>query len=111
MLATFLLITVFIVIFVSAFRASIYKERSIQLQGVKSFFIYFFTSKTGLLTTGFSEPGLAAPFAIGASCARSATATTTPTNLPVNLTYNGSATAPTNAGSYTVIGTISDANY
>jgi hypothetical protein len=43
--------------------------------------------------------------------ARSATATTTPTNLPVNFTYNGSANAPTNAGSYTVIGTISDTNY
>jgi endo-1,4-beta-xylanase len=43
--------------------------------------------------------------------ARSATATTTPTNLTVNLTYNGSANAPTNAGSYTVIGTISDTNY
>jgi hypothetical protein len=43
--------------------------------------------------------------------ARSATATTTPTNLTVNITYNGSANAPTNAGSYTVIGTISDANY
>jgi catalase (peroxidase I) len=29
----------------------------------------------------------------------------------VNITYNGSASAPTNAGSYTVIGTITDANY
>ena len=29
----------------------------------------------------------------------------------MNFTYNGSATAPTNAGSYTVIGTINDANY
>jgi hypothetical protein len=43
--------------------------------------------------------------------ARSATATTTPTNLTVNNTYNGSANAPTNVGSYTVIGTINDANY
>jgi len=43
--------------------------------------------------------------------ARSATATTTPTNLTVNLTYGGAATVPTNAGSYTVIGTINDANY
>ena len=40
-----------------------------------------------------------------------ATATTTPTGLTVNLTYNGLANAPTNAGSYTVIGTINDANY
>ncbi|MEI6396399.1 MAG: MBG domain-containing protein, partial [Verrucomicrobiota bacterium] len=43
--------------------------------------------------------------------ARSATATTTPTGLTVNFTYNGSANAPTNASSYTVIGTVSDANY
>ena len=38
----------------------------------------------------------------------SATATTTPSGLTVNLTYNGSSTAPTAAGSYTVVGTISD---
>ena len=43
--------------------------------------------------------------------ARSVTAGTTPTGLTVNLTYNGLANAPTNAGSYTVIGTINDANY
>ena len=29
----------------------------------------------------------------------------------VNLTYDGSATAPTNAGSYTVVATVSNANY
>ena len=34
-----------------------------------------------------------------------------PSGLTVNLTYNGSPNAPTNAGSYTVIGTISDPNY
>jgi hypothetical protein len=43
--------------------------------------------------------------------AKSASATTTPTNLTVNITYGGSANVPTNAGSYTVIGTITDANY
>ena len=43
--------------------------------------------------------------------AKPATATTTPTGLTVSFTYNGSANAPTNAGSYTVIGTINDANY
>ena len=40
-----------------------------------------------------------------------ATATTTPTGLTVNFTYNSSSTAPTNAGSYAVMGTISDTNY
>ena len=43
--------------------------------------------------------------------AEAATATTTPSGLAVSFTYNGSATVPTNAGSYTVIGTINDANY
>jgi alpha-tubulin suppressor-like RCC1 family protein len=38
-------------------------------------------------------------------------ASTTPPGLTINLTYNGSPAAPTNAGSYTVIGTISDPNY
>jgi hypothetical protein len=43
--------------------------------------------------------------------AKAATAGTTPSGLTVALTYNGSANAPTNAGNYTVIGTINDANY
>ena len=43
--------------------------------------------------------------------AKAATATTTPSGLAVSFTYNGSATVPTSAGSYTVIGTINDANY
>jgi len=43
--------------------------------------------------------------------ARIVTAITTPLGLSVSLTYNGSGTAPTAAGSYTVIGTISDALY
>ena len=43
--------------------------------------------------------------------AEPATATTIPSGLTVSFTYNGSATVPTNAGSYTVIGTINDANY
>src|SRR5207302_5974059 len=42
---------------------------------------------------------------------KSATATTTPPGLNVTFSYNGSATAPTNAGSYTVVGTINDTNY
>src|ERR1019366_8446384 len=43
--------------------------------------------------------------------AKPATATTTPSGLTVTFTYNGSATVPISAGSYTVIGTINDANY
>jgi hypothetical protein len=43
--------------------------------------------------------------------ALSATATTNPTGLTVNFTYNSSSTVPTAAGSYTVTGTINDTNY
>ena len=43
--------------------------------------------------------------------AKSATAATTPNGLTLNLTYDGSAAAPTNAGSYSVVGTINDSNY
>jgi hypothetical protein len=43
--------------------------------------------------------------------ARVVTADTTPAALTVAITYNGSDNAPTNAGSYEVIGTVTDANY
>jgi hypothetical protein len=40
------------------------------------------------------------------------TVTTTPAGLPgVAITYGGSATAPTNAGSYSVIASLTNANY
>jgi hypothetical protein len=42
---------------------------------------------------------------------KSATASTTPSGLTVDLTYDGNAAAPTNAGSYEVIGTVEDDNY
>jgi len=41
----------------------------------------------------------------------SASATTTPSSLSAGYTYNGSATAPIDAGTYAVVGTISDPNY
>jgi hypothetical protein len=45
--------------------------------------------------------------------AKSATCTTDPTGLPITitLTYNGSPTAPTTAGSYTVVCTVTATNY
>ncbi len=39
------------------------------------------------------------------------TATTAPSGLGVNLTYNGNANAPTAVGKYTIVATISDENY
>ncbi|MEO5960249.1 MAG: MBG domain-containing protein, partial [Opitutaceae bacterium] len=43
--------------------------------------------------------------------AKPASATTAPGSLAVNLTYDGSTVAPTNAASYTVVATIVDARY
>jgi hypothetical protein len=40
-----------------------------------------------------------------------ATATTTPADLKVNITYNGSATPPAQGGSYAVVATIQEADY
>lgn len=42
---------------------------------------------------------------------QSVTATTTPAGLNVIITYDGSATPPTNAGSFAVIATLNSANY
>lgn len=42
---------------------------------------------------------------------KSATATTNPAGLTVNITYNGSPTAPTNVGSYAVVATINSPNF
>ncbi|MFH0879126.1 MAG: MBG domain-containing protein, partial [Lentisphaerota bacterium] len=43
--------------------------------------------------------------------AKSVTATSDPSGLTIEFTYNGNAWAPTNAGSYAVTGTVNDANY
>jgi hypothetical protein len=40
-----------------------------------------------------------------------ATATTSPSGLPVARTYNGGSSSPVNAGSYAVVAAITDANY
>ena len=42
---------------------------------------------------------------------KSATVTTVPSGLAVIVTYDGSPTAPTAVGSYSVVATVSDANY
>ncbi len=71
------------------------------------------TSHAATLTVN----GIAATVTLGSlsavytGVAHSATATTVPQGLNVTFTYNGSAIAPINVGSYTVVGTISDADY
>ena len=42
---------------------------------------------------------------------RTVTGTTTPSGLTLTYTYGGSATAPTNAGTYDVVAQINDSNY
>ena len=42
---------------------------------------------------------------------RAATVATVPANLNVDVTYDGNAQAPTNAGSYAVVATVKNANY
>ncbi|QSV44630.1 MBG domain-containing protein [Geobacter benzoatilyticus] len=42
---------------------------------------------------------------------KTVTATTSPVGLGYGVTYNGSATAPSAAGSYAVVATVTDANY
>ena len=42
---------------------------------------------------------------------KAVTATTSPASLPVTITYDGNATAPTAAGSYAVVATINSANH
>jgi hypothetical protein len=42
---------------------------------------------------------------------KAASVTTVPAGLNVGLTYNGSATVPTAAGSYAVVATVNDSNY
>lgn len=42
---------------------------------------------------------------------KAATATTSPAGLVVSFTYDGSSKAPTDAGSYAVVGTVNDTNY
>jgi hypothetical protein len=43
--------------------------------------------------------------------AKSVSVTTAPPGLAAAVTYNGVTTAPTNAGSYTVVATVTDPNY
>jgi DNA/RNA endonuclease G (NUC1) len=73
----------------------------------------YFGGATGTLTI-VKAPALIALGALTATydgAPKLATATTTPAALAVSFTYDGAATAPTNAGSYAVAATVNDANY
>jgi hypothetical protein len=68
-------------------------------------------SGTLTITQGSATVTLGNLTAVYNGAAHAATATTTPAGLAVTFTYSGSATAPTNPGSYNVVGTINDPNY
>ena len=75
------------------------------------------TTNTGSATRSFEVLKTTVPIALTGltasytGSARSATAVTSPVGLNVLFTYNGSATAPTNVGIYSVTATISNATY
>ena len=73
----------------------------------------YFGSATGTLaiTKATAPIALSGLSVVYDGSAKAAVATTTPTGLNVVLTYDGSATAPTNAGTYAVAATINEANY
>jgi hypothetical protein len=68
-------------------------------------------SGTLLIAKAAAEVTLAGLSAVYDGTPKPATATTIPGGLTVSLTYDGSATAPTDAGSYAVVATINDTNY
>ena len=65
----------------------------------------------------FSVPKTAATLTLSGTdqtyngSARSVSVTTTPSGLSNTVTYNGSSSAPTNAGTYSVVATINDSTY
>ena len=70
-------------------------------------------STTGTLIIGKATAGITfgnlAPTYDGSP--KAVTATTTPVGLNVRFTYDGSASAPTTAGSYPIVATVNDTNY
>ena len=65
----------------------------------------------GIINAGISLISLGNLTAAYNGSAKPVTATTTPAGLPVTITYNGSSTAPRNAGTYAVVATVNNANY
>ena len=68
-------------------------------------------TNTLVIGKGSASVSITGTNAIYDGTAKSVEASTVPTNLNVGITYNGSSNAPSNAGSYTVVATVADANY
>ncbi|NCC51110.1 MAG: hypothetical protein EOM20_07835 [Spartobacteria bacterium] len=75
--------------------------------------LYFETIVTGTVSAAKAAGGvfLADLAQTYDGTARSVSATTDPSGLTVEFTYDGNTWAPTNAGSYAITGTINDVNY
>ena len=84
------------------------------VEGVATEFVQIESVTLGTLES-FSKPSATATLGNLAvtydGTAKAVSVTTVPEGLSVDLTYNGSATVPTNAGSYVVVGKINDATY
>jgi hypothetical protein len=96
--------------------------------GARTTYSYFTNNAEGFATTTnqataqsspytFTVPKATAAVTISGTSqtyngsARSVSISTTPSGLSNTVTYNGSSSAPTNAGSYTVVATVNDSNY
>lgn len=66
---------------------------------------------TGTITRAVATVTLGGLAAVYDGAPKAATATTVPVGLPVTLTYDGAATAPTAAGVYAVAASVDAANY
>ena len=69
------------------------------------------TSGTLVISQGTATIMLSGLLATYNGSPHAVTATTTPVGLSVTITYNGSTTAPSAVGSYTVVATVNNANY
>ena len=67
--------------------------------------------RTFEVSKGSATVSLSALEAVYDGSAKEVIATTTPPGLPVDITYNGSASAPSSIGTYSVVATINDPNY
>lgn len=79
--------------------------------GVDANYAFSYVAGSLVITPASATVALAGVNGVYSGTPQSATATTVPVGLSVGFTYNGAATAPTNAGTYTVLATITDPNY
>jgi len=96
--------------------------------GARTTYSYFTNNADGFATAtnqataqsspySFTVPKAAATLTLSGTnqtyngSARPVSVSTTPSGLSNTVTYNGSSLAPTNAGTYTVVATITDSNY